>query len=94
MNRISKTSSTVKATRQGKDTKKRLITLKASMMGYRTVLISLWDKDFEIGCLICPVEVYGLNNCYYEALNQILMGYARSEEYKQMVNTERVRTWK
>lgn len=82
-------SKVVKATRQGKDTKKRLITLKASMMGLGIVYISLWDKDFEIGSIICPVEIDGLNDCFYEALNQILRGYGRSEEYKQMIKKER-----
>ncbi|EKB47252.1 hypothetical protein [Cecembia lonarensis] len=83
------TSSSVKATRQGKDTKKRLITLKASMIGLGIVYISLWDKDFEIGSIVCPVEIYGLNDCFYEALNQILMGYSKSIEYKAMQKRDR-----
>jgi len=89
MNKHSKaTSSSVKATRQGKDTKKRKILLRATMIVPGVVQISLWDKDFEIGTIMCPVEVYGLHDYFYSILDKMLMDYARSEEYKNMLEKE------
>ncbi|MDO6437133.1 hypothetical protein Q4534_06945 [Cyclobacterium sp. 1_MG-2023] len=90
MNKNSKTTpSSVKATRQSKDTKKREITLKASMIGNSMVNISLWDNDFEIGTIICPVEVYGINDLFYSILDKMLMGYLESGEYDKISEDER-----
>lgn len=84
-----KSSSCVKATRQGKDTEKRKILLKASLIAPGIVQVSLWDKRFEIGSLICPVEVYGLHDSVYSFLGQILKGYLGREEFLETLKKER-----
>jgi hypothetical protein len=86
MNKNSITSSDcLKATfDKGKDTKKRKIVLKANMVTPSMVEISLWDQDYEIGMIICPVEWYGINDFFYKILNKMLMGYFRSPEFNEV----------
>lgn len=86
MNKNSKTSSKrLKATfDSGKDTEKIKILLRAKMILPGMVEISLWDQDFEIGMLICPVEWYGINDTFYSILDKILMGYFRSPEFQKV----------
>lgn len=90
MNKKSKTSSDcVKATRQGKDTEKRKILLKASFIAPGIVHVSLLDKRFEIVGLICPVEVYGLHDSVYSFPGQILRGYFGSKEFSGTLKKDR-----
>lgn len=84
-----KTSSSVKATRQGKDTKKRPIVLKAFDIGYNLVFVSINDQDFEVGTILCHMEVYSNRNAFYEVLDEILMGYSKSKEYEAMQKRDR-----
>jgi hypothetical protein len=84
MNKNSKTSSIVKATRLSKDTKKTKILLRAKMILPGMVEISLWDQDFEIGMLICPVEWYGINDTFYSILDKMLKGYFRIPEFQKV----------
>jgi hypothetical protein len=86
MSKNPKTSSDcLKATfDSGKDTEKTKILLRAKMILPGMVEISLWDQDFEIGLLICPVEWYGINDIFYSILDKMLMTYYRSSEFQKV----------
>lgn len=86
-----KSSSSVKATRQGKDTKKRAIVLKASDLGQNLVFVSIYDQKFVVGTILCPMEFYFNRNAFYTILDKILMGYSKSIEYKAMQKKDRRR---
>ncbi|PZX52456.1 hypothetical protein LV84_03462 [Algoriphagus ratkowskyi] len=85
MNKQFKTSSNVKATRQGKDTEKRRIHLKASIIAPRIVNVSLWDNQDEIASIICPVMDYGLHDSIYIFLDQMLRSHFRSKEFFDII---------
>ncbi|MFN3759284.1 MAG: hypothetical protein ACK4SF_08720 [Algoriphagus aquaeductus] len=86
MNKNSKTSSKrLKATFDSdKDTEKIKILVKAKMILPGMVEISLWDQEFEIGMLICPVEFYGINDIFYSILDKMLMAYYRSPDFRKV----------
>ncbi len=86
MSKNPKTSSDcLKATfDSSKDREKIKILLKAEMILPRMVEISLWDSDFEIGMIICPVEEYGINDIFYSILDKMLMAYYPSPEFQKV----------
>ena len=86
MSKNPKTSSDcLKATfDSGKDTEKRKILVKPKLISPDTVKVSLWDQDFEIGTIVCPVEWYVDEYFFKAILDKVLMGYSRSLEFQKV----------
>jgi hypothetical protein len=61
--------------------RKITIQLKPVWIDNCNVKVSVWDYDFEVGTIVCPMDWYGINEAFFKLIDRVLEDYPNSYEY-------------